>query len=106
MALVDVQAMETVIPPLLEAMLGSYQASIPEARDYEVLATCATIVTSLRNVMAPKVMEVFAAVFESTLSMITAEFESNPEHRINFYNLLHAIVTHCFDGRSSGTMNG
>eukprot|EP00045_Choanoeca_perplexa_P014253 m.166442 g.166442 ORF g.166442 m.166442 type:complete len:1076 (-) comp16623_c0_seq1:135-3362(-) len=95
------QAMETVIPPLLEAMLGNYQSSIPEARDHEVLATSAIIVNSLRNVMTPKVMEIFAATFESTLSMITAEFESHPEHRINFYNLLHAIVTHCFDALSA-----
>eukprot|EP00730_Choanoeca_flexa_P018270 TRINITY_DN8877_c0_g1_i1.p1 TRINITY_DN8877_c0_g1~~TRINITY_DN8877_c0_g1_i1.p1 ORF type:complete len:1093 (+),score=360.10 TRINITY_DN8877_c0_g1_i1:50-3280(+) len=91
------QAMSTVIPPLMEAVLGSYQSSIPDARDHEVLNTFCTIVNSLRNFMNDKIMDVFAAVFESTLSMITSEFESNPEHRVSFYNLLHAIVSHCFD---------
>lgn len=39
---------------------------------------------------------VFEAVFECTLGMISENFEEYPEHRINFYNLLHHVVKHCF----------
>ena len=42
------QVMQNFIPPLLEAVLGDYQTSIPEARDSEVLATMATIVAKLK----------------------------------------------------------
>lgn len=40
---------------------------------------------------------VFEAVFECTLGMISENFEDHPEHRLNFYNLLHQVVKHCFD---------
>lgn len=29
--------------------------------------------------------------------MISENFEDHPEHRLNFYNLLHQVVKHCFD---------
>lgn len=38
----------------------------------------------------------FEAVFEVTLQMITRNFEDYPEHRLQFFALLHAIVNHCF----------
>jgi len=28
--------------------------------------------------------------------MITKDYEEYPEHRVNFYNLLHQVVIHCF----------
>lgn len=41
----------------------------------------------------PAILE---AVFECTLGMISENFEDYPEHRINFYNLLHQVVKNCF----------
>lgn len=38
---------QTLIPPLLEAILGDYKQNIPEARDAEVLSVMVTIVTRL-----------------------------------------------------------
>lgn len=39
---------------------------------------------------------VFNSVFECTLGMISENFEDYPEHRLNFYTLLHSVVKHCF----------
>ena len=64
------QVVERFIPPLLEAVLGDYQRSIPASRDAEVLATMATIVEKLKDNITPQVLPIFAAVFESTLEMI------------------------------------
>ena len=62
--------MSTFIPPLLDAVLGDYQSSIPDARDPEVLSTMAVIVNRLKVSISGEVVGIFNAVFESTLSMI------------------------------------
>ena len=37
------------------------------------------------------------AVFTCTLDMINKDMEAYPEHRTNFFQLLKAINTHCFN---------
>ncbi|KAJ4454688.1 putative Protein EXPORTIN 1A [Paratrimastix pyriformis] len=86
----------TFLPPLMESVLPDYQASIPEARDAEVLQLFSSAITKLRTTMQELVPNMFSAVFEPTLAMITANFEDFPEHRVQFYNLLRAINQHCF----------
>lgn len=88
--------MENFIPPLLEAVLGNYQASMPVARDTQVLETMVTVVNRLREHISSEVIKIFGAVFESTLEMINEDFTVYPQHRRDFYKLLLAIVTHCF----------
>lgn len=46
--------------------------------------------------MAAEVGRIFEAVFECTLQMITKNFEDYPDHRLNFFSLLHAITNFCF----------
>lgn len=89
--------MQNFIPPLLEAVLGDYHVCIPQARDAEVLGTMAKIIDTLKGHISGQVMNVFTAVFESTLSMITVDKDTFPEHRTTFYDLLLAITKHCFD---------
>jgi exportin-1 len=89
--------MQNFIPPLLEAVLGDYQNSIPQARDEQVLATMVKIVKKLQGNITGSVLDIFGAIFESTISMITQDFVEFPEHRIHFYDLMLAIVKYCFD---------
>ena len=65
-------------------------------RDAEVLSLFAAIINKLRSMMEAEVPRLFEAVFECTLQMITRNFEDYPEHRLQFFALLHAIVNHCF----------
>lgn len=37
------------------------------------------------------------AVFTCTLEMINRDMEEYPEHRLNFFSLLHALNRECFD---------
>jgi len=93
-----------VIPTLLPAVLGDYQSSSPEARDAEVLTTMAKIVRTLRECLLQPLapgqqvgaMFIFANTFTPTIQMISGDFESFPEHRVGFYDLMEAIVRHCF----------
>lgn len=85
------------IPQLLELVLTDYkECTVPSAREPEVLSTMATIVEKLNKNFISYISGVFDAVFECTLAMISENFEDFPEHRINFYNLLHQVVKHCF----------
>ena len=84
------------VPPLLEPVLGDYARSTPEARDPEVLTLLATVVDTLRDLVASEVPRILDAVFEPTLRMITRNFEDFPEHRLAFFTLLKAVNTHCF----------
>ncbi|XP_046372994.1 exportin-1-like [Haliotis cracherodii] len=87
---------ENFIPPLLDAVLLDYQRNVPAAREPEVLSTMATIVNRLENHIAKDIPQIFDAVFECTLTMINKDFEEYPEHRTNFFLLLQAVNSHCF----------
>jgi len=84
------------VPALMDPILGDYARSVPDARDPEVLSLFSSVVTKLKDLAQPHVPLIFEAVFESTLQMITRNFEDYPEHRLQFFALLHAIVESCF----------
>ncbi|XP_025103585.1 exportin-1-like [Pomacea canaliculata] len=87
---------ENFILPLLDAVLLDYQRNVPAAREPEVLSTMATIVNRLENHITQSIPQIFDAVFECTLAMINKDFEEYPEHRTNFFLLLQAVNSHCF----------
>lgn len=87
---------ENFILPLLDAVLLDYQRNVPAAREPEVLSTMATIVNRLENHITQSIPQIFDAVFECTLAMINKDFEEFPEHRTNFFLLLQAVNSHCF----------
>ncbi len=47
--------------------------------------------------LVPKILE---DVFAATLNMITEDFNSNIDHRVNLFKLLLAITEHCFQGKN------
>ena len=61
-----------------------------------MLSLFAAIINKLKTLMDNDVPHIFEAAFECTLQMITRNFEDYPEHRLQFFALLHAIVNHCF----------
>jgi exportin-1 len=64
----------------------------PKPSEAEVLGCFAAIVNKLKGKMEQHVGHVFESTFESTLNMITGDFNSFPEHRLKFFALLHAIT--------------
>lgn len=94
----NAMVMESFIPPLLDAVLLDYQrTTVAVAREPEVLAAMTTIVDKLEGDITSEIPKIFDAVFECTLEMINKDFEEYPEHRTNFYLLLQAVTTHCFE---------
>jgi exportin-1 len=87
---------QTIMPPLLDAILVDYKLSCADARDAQVLSLMAVIISRLQGKMVADVGKVLDATLEVTLQMITRNFEDYPEHRINFFKLLKELNTHCF----------
>ncbi|KAJ9479340.1 Exportin-1 [Pseudozyma hubeiensis] len=86
----------SLIPSLLDAILGDYNRNVPAARDAEVLNVMATITSRLQGLLTDKIAPILDAVFEPTLNMINQDFAEFPEHRVGFFKLLRAINLYCF----------
>eukprot|EP00123_Amoebidium_parasiticum_P017948 comp24043_c0_seq2/m.43098 comp24043_c0_seq2/g.43098 ORF comp24043_c0_seq2/g.43098 comp24043_c0_seq2/m.43098 type:complete len:1076 (-) comp24043_c0_seq2:246-3473(-) len=88
---------DNFVPPLLDVVLSDYRASIPAAREPEVLSVLATLISALKGQLLDKVPAILDAVFECTLDMINKDLSEFPDHRTNFFKMLEAIVTgDCF----------
>lgn len=86
----------SLVPAMLDPILGDYARNVPDARDAEVLSLFAAIVSKLGPQLLDSVPRIFEAVFEPTLAMITRNFEDYPEHRLCFFSFLRAVATRCF----------
>jgi len=84
------------LPALLDPVLDDYKRGHPQARDAEVLNLFAGIITKLKAGMVGSINRIFESVFQSTLDMITKNYEDFPEHRLAFFKMLQAINRHCF----------
>ncbi|KAI1613332.1 exportin-1 [Exophiala viscosa] len=87
---------DTMVPPLLDAILLDYQRNVPDARDAEVLSVTTTIVHKLHNLMEDKIAPIMDSIFECTLEMINKDFHEYPEFRVEFFKLLQAVNLFCF----------
>ncbi|KIW93532.1 uncharacterized protein Z519_06137 [Cladophialophora bantiana CBS 173.52] len=87
---------DSMVPPLLDAILLDYQRNVPDARDAEVLSVTTTIIHKLHNLMDDKVGPIMDSIFECTLEMINKDFHEYPEFRVEFFKLLQAINLFCF----------
>merc|ERR1719375_2353950 len=95
-AAVRTQLAQRFIPPLLEPVLQDYRSALPQARDAEVLDLLATLATRLSEAISLEIGRIFEMIFECTLDMIKGDFQSYPDHRAKFYELLQALNSHCF----------
>jgi exportin-1 len=93
----DTKAIVTqFIPHLLEATLGDYKNSVPDARDPQVLSLLAVATAKLQDGLASDLPRILEYVLECTLPMITKNFEDYPEHRIYLFKFLYEINQNCF----------
>jgi exportin-1 len=94
---------DSFVVPLVE-LLPVFNKAIPEIKEAEFLSLLTTAFERLSNLLIdidmalkPDLVSTFLTpVFESTLSMITTDFNSFPEIRVNFFSLLKSIVKYNF----------
>lgn len=86
-----------ILPPLLQLVLPDYRNGHADARDHEVLSLMTVIVEKCKDQVTHRIPEIFDAVFECTIQMITSDFQVYPDHRVHFFRFIRAVVNHCFD---------
>eukprot|EP01125_Pyxidicula_operculata_P012373 TRINITY_DN4063_c0_g1_i2.p1 TRINITY_DN4063_c0_g1~~TRINITY_DN4063_c0_g1_i2.p1 ORF type:complete len:1062 (-),score=182.79 TRINITY_DN4063_c0_g1_i2:21-3074(-) len=92
-----VPIVQNFLPPLLPAVLDDYRASVPDARDHEVLTLIEKIVSKCKGLVTGEIPRMFNSVFECTLGMITKNFEDYPEIRLEFFKFLRSVNKYCFE---------
>ena len=85
-----------ILPPMLDPLLNDYSKSSAQARDMEVLQFVGKVVGKLKSNVSDIIPKIFEHVFPSTLEMITTNYEDYPEHRVQFYEFVRAIIKNCF----------
>ena len=91
------QIVDTLIQPLLAAILEDYKSNVPDARDAEVLNCLTTVVSKVGHMIPGAVVVMLQNVFEPTLDMINKDFTEYPEHRVEFYKFLREINLKSFN---------
>ncbi|CAE7209261.1 Xpo1 [Symbiodinium necroappetens] len=94
--LTPAQIAQRFVPPLLEPVLADYRSNMPQARDAEVLDLLTVLATRIHDSISQEVGRIFEMVLECTCDMIKGDFQSYPDHRVKFYDLLKAINANCF----------
>jgi Importin beta-related nuclear transport receptor len=86
---------QNFIPPLSD-VLQDYASSIPDAREAEVLSLFTAIVEKLTGDLTDTIPKILDLIFGATLQMITTDFNSYHDHRVNLFKFLNSIANHCF----------
>eukprot|EP00998_Keelungia_sp_KM082_P007086 NODE_32_length_3355_cov_67.228005_g30_i0.p1 GENE.NODE_32_length_3355_cov_67.228005_g30_i0~~NODE_32_length_3355_cov_67.228005_g30_i0.p1 ORF type:complete len:1028 (+),score=239.46 NODE_32_length_3355_cov_67.228005_g30_i0:62-3085(+) len=88
---------QNFIPLLLDTMLSDYRDSVDGARDAQVLALLSVVVEKLGAQMMPHVGRILECTLECTLKMITRNYTDYPDHRRQFFKLIHTLSSRCFE---------
>lgn len=83
--------------PLLTPLIEQYNKSHLENRDAETLIVFTEIINKLKNIQYDYINSIWNYLCIFTLKMIQQDYQSFPEHRLNFFNLVKALILNAFD---------
>ncbi|KAM3134830.1 hypothetical protein pb186bvf_012999 [Paramecium bursaria] len=86
---------EHIVGPICN-LLEDYKQCIHEIKEPELLLTFTSMIEKLTTPIQELVPLILANIFQSTISLISQDFNSYPDHRINFFEFLKACVLHHF----------
>lgn len=84
-----------IMTPIAE-LLRDYSTSQPELKEPEILQLFAKAFEKLATSVHERVPEIIRVVLESTVPMISTDFNSYPDHRKYFFEFIRAAVTYEF----------
>jgi exportin-1 len=85
------------ILPSLSNLIETYRYSHVENRDPDVLLVFSAILEKLKNTQIDYIVSIWNYLCLFTLEMIKMDFQSYPEHRINFFTLVKSLISNAFD---------
>lgn len=82
--------------PFIGVVLVEYNQSAVVVKEAEVLAATTAFIICMKSRLNENIINVFQMLFDPTMTMISADLQEYPEHRINFFKLIEAIAQCCF----------
>ena len=77
--------------------MSDYNSNFKEVRDSETIIFFAVVVEKYNLLINEKMQVILDVMFNSTLPMITFDFNSFPDHRYNFFVFLKVIIKNAFN---------
>jgi exportin-1 len=92
----DKQAVAANFLPPLSNILKAYEHEPEQLREAEMILLFSKVIEVFGPIIATDVPTVLQCIFGATLSLITKDFSSYPDHRVNFFIFLKTVVEKCF----------
>lgn len=93
----DTNILLTQLLPKLAPLIEQYRVSHIDNRDPDVLIVFTEFLNKLKNVQYDYINSIWNYLCLITLSMIQKDYNSYPEHRLNFFTLVKSMITNAFD---------
>jgi len=88
--------MNSILPPLSN-LIESYRYSHVENRDPDVLLVFSAILEKLKSTSFDYIVSIWNFLCLFTLDMIKSDFQTYPEHRLNFFTLVKSLISNAFE---------
>ena len=82
--------------PQMFNILKTYREELEVLREPELILLFSKVIEVFGPVVAEYVPNILDCIFGATLNMISADFKSYPDHRVNFFIFLKTVVENCF----------
>ena len=86
---------KSYLPSVLN-LLAMYKDDPVMLREPELLLLFGRIIETFGDFIAEVIPNILSSLFDSTLGMISSDFKSFPDHRVNFFIFLKSVVDTCF----------
>ena len=86
---------QNFIPNLID-LLENYLGSRDDTKEAEVISLFSTIIQKLNAYIPDFIPKILSVILQSSLSMITKDFNSFPDHRVNFFEFLKTVINNAF----------
>ena len=92
----DKQEVAKVYLPSLFNILKMYKEEPKQLREPELIILFAKVLQVFGTLIADGIPAILECIFGGTLEMISTDFNSFPDHRVNFFVFLKVVVDTCF----------
>jgi exportin-1 len=79
-------------------ILADYNSSPPPSREPDILLVFQLVFDNLSLIITQFIPQILQQVFDQTLGMISQDFNSFPDHRVNFFYFLKSVVNNAIEG--------
>jgi len=93
----DKQSAAQKYMPSLFTILKAYKEEPKQLREPELILLFSKVLQVLGSVLGDYVPSILDCIFGGTLEMISTDFSSFPDHRVNFFVFLKKAVEQCFE---------